>query len=303
MWHYHRSPAVFRGVKIEAAVSEDGQWTLLHDPFNLCCPERQPLYVDWYCGFPVAFRGSHSVRYVRLWSEGADTLPGNHYVEVSVYGRSPDAPSGDLFRPLSGGKVKLEPALPPPFHTASPSPPDNWPDTVESYTETWKRKDRVIVAEGCRLLSHRCKVTVSDPDPMGDPSQVTDGIRSSQSDDNLLNLALGRQWVLIDLGARREIHCVWLWLRDWAWVAHRNVIVQITDDPNQQGTIVLNNDHDGSEGFGRGTDPEWQDINTGRPVTFPPVTGRYVRVRTNGRTIDDVNVFAEVAVYGRDPAR
>ncbi len=304
VWRYHRMPVVFLKTKIEVAESADGPWTSVYNTrADECCGSPDPMYEELYTGFPLILHRPVSARFVRLWSEGSDKFPENHYIEVSVYGRDRSSIPADYFRPLGVGKVKLEPEFPRLLYTAAPSPPPGWKE-VENPAITWKRKDNVVISEGCRLLSHRCPVTVSDPAPLGDPACVTDGVRSSE-DGNMIDMAPGKQWVQIDLGVSCEVHCLWLWLcHKQPWVSCRNVIVQVSDDAvyssNGRGTIVLNADRDGSEGMGKGTDMDWEETINGRPVTFPPARGRYIRVWTNGRTLDDCNIFTEVAVYGKD---
>ncbi len=304
VWRYHRMPVVFRGVKIELAEKEDGPWTTYWNTEPDASGKRSaPLHYETFSGFPFIPRTPPQARFVRLWSEGADQLAENHYVEVAVYGRNPGTLPRDYFRPMGTKKAKLEPERPKQLTTASPAPPPGWPGENIDF-ESWKRYRNVVIAEGCRLLSHHCPVKVSDPEILGDPQWITDGVRSSE-DGNFVDMAPGKQWMLIDLGASREIHCVWLWLNHKIpWVSYKDVIVQITDQPDAPGApgtvTVLNTDTDGSSGIGKGIDSGWVEDIHGRPITFPPVKGRYVKVWTNGRTSDDVNHFTEVAVYGKD---
>lgn len=308
VWHYHRGPMIVRGMKVEVADEETGPWRLIYtvEP-DACCASS--LYEEAHTGYPITMprREMAPARYVRLWSEGSDDLPDNYYAEVAVYGKLHSPKPADYFRPPRAGEVKLEPELPRPLSTGSASPPPGvkW-DGPESFSDLRKRVDNVRIAEGCRLLSLNCPVKVSDKAPLGDPAVITDGIRVSEQA-NMLDLAPGRQWVVIDLGARREIHCLWLWMNYLIpWVACENIIVLVTDNPdepgNANGTYVFNNDRDGSEGFGKGTDPEWAETNYGRPITFPPLKARYVKVWMNGRNVDGLNILTEIAVYGKDIA-
>jgi formylglycine-generating enzyme required for sulfatase activity len=301
IWRSHREPVVFQEVKVEVATSPEGPWeTVFNTNAKECCGTPDPLHMELSTGFPVIVRGGTVAVYVRLWSAGSDKFPENRYLEVSVYGRHREAPPADLFRPVEGGKEKLEPAMPRPWFTMSPhGPPPG--DNVENGKDTRERKDKVFLPPGCRLLSLHCPVKVSDPALLGEPEMVTDGIRTAENME-FIDMAPGKQWVRIDLGASREIHCVWLWLRDrLEVVAYHDVIIQVSDDLNfYESTTVFNNDHDNSSSVGKGTDKEWEEMLYGRPVTFPPVNGRFVRVMTNGRSLDDTNHFTEVAVYGKD---
>jgi formylglycine-generating enzyme required for sulfatase activity len=304
VWRYHRMPVVFRGVKIELAENEAGPWTTLWSTEPDARGKRSaPLHYETFSGFPFVPLTPPLARFVRLWSEGADKLPENHYVEIAVYGRNPGTLPRDYFRPMGTKKVKLEPEMPKPLWSTPPTPRPDWPGVKVDF-DSWKLYQNVVIGEGCRVLSHHCPVKLSDADALGDPQLVTDGKRSSESD-AVVDMAPGKQWVLIDLGTSREIHCVWLWLdHRLAWLSYHDVIVQITDQPDAPGApgtvTVLNTDTDGSSGMGKGTDAGWvEDIN-GRPITIAPAKGRYVKVWTNGRTSDDTNVFTEIAVYGKD---
>ena len=68
---------------------------------------------------------------------------------------------------------------------------------------SWKLYQNVVIGESCRLLSHHCPVKLSDPKALGEPQAITDGQRSAEQE-NLVDMAPGKQWVLIDLGASRE---------------------------------------------------------------------------------------------------
>jgi len=175
----------------------------------------------------------------------------------------------------------------------------------------------ILVPKGCdQLLSRGCKVTSSDPNPIyGELSMVTDGVRDKYLDNHgysrcLIRLVLneGLQWIQIDLGEQKEIYAVWVWHIIAPAVIYKDVIVQISDDPNFVDGVVtiFNNDHDNSAGLGTGKDFEYIETNHGRPIPANGTKGRYVRCYSNGSYsnsgasgIRSHNAYIHVEVFGR----
>jgi hypothetical protein len=86
-------------------------------------------------------------------------------------------------------------------------------------------------------------------------------------------------------------------------VTYRDVVVQVSTDPDfERGvTTVYNNDRDNSSGLGAGQDEEYAETRDGKVINAGGVTGRYVRVYSNGHAGDPMamNRYVEVEVYGR----
>ena len=49
---------------------------------------------------------------------------------------------------------------------------------------------------------------------------------------------------------------------------------------------------------GAGSDPEYREMPSGKPVYFPPVRARYLRLWSSGNTRNNNNHYTEVEVYG-----
>ena len=81
---------------------------------------------------------------------------------------------------------------------------------------------------------------------------------------------------------------------------YRDVIYQLSPhaDFSSEVITVFNNDSDNSAGQGTGRDPEFGLRPDGKPVYFPPVKARYLRLWTNGNNWDRRNQYNEVEVYG-----
>lgn len=160
----------------------------------------------------------------------------------------------------------------------------------------------MVVPAGVRLLSKNCPVTSSDPTPQGELSLITDGERFGD-DGYFAELAPEKQWVQIDLKHSQRLHLIWIWHFHKMPVSVQDVVIQISDDPEfRTSTTVFNTDHDNSSGLGNGKDAAYYTSNNGRPVAFTPVTGRYVRLWSNGADVLENNFYIEVWVYGEPAA-
>lgn len=203
------------------------------------------------------------------------------------------APAPDA---AGGAKITIKPDMPKPLFAGTPLPDSNPPPNLD---KTGKPTLEVAVPEGVTLLSRGKPVTCSDAAPLGELSLITDG--DKQGDDGyFVDILPLKQWVQIDLGESKEIHLLWVWHFHKQAVIYKDVIAQISDDPEfKTSTTVYNNDFDNSSGVGVGTDQSWVETNNGRPMKVNGVKGRYVRFWSNGRNIDDTNQYIEIEVYGK----
>lgn len=141
-------------------------------------------------------------------------------------------------------------------------------------------------------------VTASVEPYLGNLAQVTDGDREP-FDEQAIEMKKGVQWVQVDLGQSFEIHAVAMW-HDHRYIqAFRDVILQVSDDPEFKTgvTTLYNNDQDNSAGLGVGTDREYFELEFGRVVPAKGVKARYVRGYTRGSTLSAVNSWQEIEVY------
>ena len=197
-----------------------------------------------------------------------------------------------------GEVTVIRPEMPKPLFTGPPRP--NYPNVPPNLGELNGRPVmEVTVPRKVMLLSRGAAVTSSDLAPLGELSFVTDG--DKQGDDGyFVDVLPGKQWVQIDLGEAREIWLIWQWKYHKMGVIYNDVIIEVSEDPSfGTSRIVFNNDHDNTSGRGIGSDKSWVETNLGRPIQTNGVRGRYVRLWSNGRNIDDTNHWIEVEVYGR----
>lgn len=165
---------------------------------------------------------------------------------------------------------------------------------------TGKRRGPFYVPKETELLSAGRPVTASDMEPViGEVVFVTDGEKSGE-DGCYVEFGPGLQFVQIDLGASCSIHAILAWHFHSQARVYRDVVVQISDDPDfiEGVTTIFNNDHDNSAGLGIGRDKEYIETNEGRLFDPKGVAGRYVRLYSKGNTSNDMNHIVEVEVYG-----
>ncbi len=165
---------------------------------------------------------------------------------------------------------------------------------------TGKSRAPFMVPVGTKLLSLKRPVTSSDRQPViGELEMITDGEKEG-GDGYFVELGPGKQWVQIDLGARYALHAILAWHYHSQARVYRDVIVQVSDDKDflKGVTTIFNNDHDNSSGLGIGKDKEYIEVAEGRLFDPKGVTGRYVRMYSNGNTVNDLNHYVEVEVYG-----
>jgi len=196
-----------------------------------------------------------------------------------------------------GGTITIKPEMPKPLFAGTPLPENNPPPNLED--PKTKPTLEVQVPEGVTLLSKGKPVTCSDAAPLGELSWITDGDKNGD-DGYFVDILPGKHWVQLDLGESKEIHHIWVWHYHKVAAVYKDVVVQISDDPEfKTSTTVFNNDFDNSAEFGVGTDKSWVETNHGRAMPVKGVKGRYVRLWSNGRNVDDTNHYIEVEVYGK----
>jgi hypothetical protein len=165
---------------------------------------------------------------------------------------------------------------------------------------TGKSRAPFMVPVGTKLLSLKRPVTSSDRQPViGELEMITDGEKEG-GDGYFVELGPGKQWVQIDLGARYALHAIVAWHYHSQARVYRDVIVQVSDDKDflKGVTSIFNNDHDNSSGLGIGKDKEFIEVAEGKLFDPKAVAGRYVRMYSNGNTVNDLNHYVEVEIHG-----
>ena len=126
-----------------------------------------------------------------------------------------------------------------------------------------------------------------------------DGVTDSTSP-NHIDVGEGSKFIVIDLGGPAMVDGlnVWRYYNDVR--QYHDVVYQLstTSDFSADVTTVFNNDANNSTQQGAGSDPEYREGPSGKPVYFPPVRARYLRLWSSGNTLNNDNHYTEVEVYG-----
>jgi hypothetical protein len=203
-------------------------------------------------------------------------------------------PSFGLF---AADEVPLKLELPRPLFVGTPKPVKL--PNLEQPRST--RRPDLMVPAGTQNLSKGKPVTASDNMPViGELTYITDGDKSGD-EGAYIEMGPGVQWVQIDLGAPAKLAAIAVWHFHSQARAYHAVIVQVSNDSEfkKDVTTLFNNDDTNSAKLGVGTDPTYIETYEGRLIEAKGVTGRYVRLYSNGNTSDDLNHYCEVEVYGQ----
>ena len=205
-----------------------------------------------------------------------------------------------MLAPIQAGqgpeKTELKLTLPKPMFIGTPT-------NIKSANlevVTGKSRGPFMVPVGTKLLSQKKAVKSSDMQPViGEMEMITDGEKEG-GDGYFVEIAPGKQWVQVDLGASAALHAILVWHYHSQARVYRDVIVQVSDDKDflKGVTTIFNNDHDNTSGLGIGKDKEYIEVAEGRLFDPKGIKGRYVRCFSNGNTSNDLNHYVEIEVYG-----
>jgi len=192
---------------------------------------------------------------------------------------------------LAQDKVPLKTDLPKPLFVGTPVP-----ITVATEPKQEKWVDFEVPAGSVNLAKDK-KVTASDSDPVtGTLDLVTDGDKEGD-EGSWVELAPGKQWVQIDLEKTSAIAAVIVWHYHAQERVYRDVVVQISDDPNFAAGVTTIYDNSSA-----GKEQPYIETRFGKLIDAKGAKGRYVRLYSNGNTTDKMNHYIEVEVWGKPAA-
>lgn len=199
------------------------------------------------------------------------------------------------------GKVPLLIKLPAPAFKGTPKDIQ-----LSSYVEPLSDKPRppMLVPPGLKNIAPGAKITCSDKNATADAlAKIVDGDKEA-SEQSIIYLRKGTQWVQMDFGSPQQIFAVVIWHAHNSSKVYHDVIVQTADDQDflQNVKTIFNNDQDNTSGLGVGTDREYFETNEGKLIDTKGATARYMRFYTKGSTESALNEYTEIEVYGR-PAK
>src|SRR5215469_628800 len=200
-----------------------------------------------------------------------------------------------------GDKVPLMIKLPSPAFKGTPKDIQ-----LSAYVEPLSDKPRppMMVPPGLKNIAQGAKITCSDKNATAEAlAKVTDGDKEA-SEQSIIYLRKGTQWIQMDFGSPQEIFAVVIWHAHNSAKVYHDVIVQIADDQDflQNVKTIFNNDQDNSSGLGVGTDREYFETHEGKLIDTKGITARYLRFYSKGSTESALNEYTEIEVYGR-PAK
>jgi hypothetical protein len=206
----------------------------------------------------------------------------------------------DTSKPPADDRVDLVITLPQPRFAETPK---NLPKGLTEIEPPFTSPRPALQVEpGLSNVALGKPVTASDDFPAaGEPPLVTDGDKEALEGRSLV-LGPKQQWVTIDLGQPFEIHAIAIWRNHRVPHIYYDVIVELAGEEDEDfidGSIVFNNDRDGSAGKGVGEDlPYWEGFE-GKLIPVDRKVARYVRVYSSGSTHNMLNSINEVEVYGK----
>jgi hypothetical protein len=197
--------------------------------------------------------------------------------------------------------VPLTPKLPAPAFVGTPK--DTVPNSnVEPISD--KPRPPMMVPKDVVNLAPGKKITCSDANAQPDAlAKLTDGNKEA-AEASITLLRKGLQWVQFDLDQDNEIFAILLWHAHDSAKIYRQVVVQISDDPEFKNDVktVFNNDAANDSKLGAGTDRQYYETYEGKLIPVKALKGRYVRFYSHGSTDSAMNEYTEVEIYGR-PAK
>jgi hypothetical protein len=206
----------------------------------------------------------------------------------------------DLSKTDSSALVPLKLKLPDPVFAGTPK---DAPVGVDMEPMPTNAPSMMIPADVRNVASGK-KITSSDKSVSAAAlAKINDGNKEA-TDESVVFLRKGLQWVEFDLGAPHEIFAVTFWHAHETAKVYRSVIVQVADDADFTGNVLTlyNNDRDNSAGLGAGTNRQYFESYIGKTVDAKGMKARYVRLYSHGSTESAINEYTEVEIYGR-PAK
>ncbi len=293
VWHFHKEDRIFFDVVVQVADDPDFI-TNVRTLFNNDIDNSSGLgvgknmhYIETYQGNLIDAKGVRA-RYVRLYSNGNNANDLNHYIEVEVYG-IPVEPDAKL--------IPLDIKLPEPWFSTFPK----YKGVPNLEKLSVKPRPPFLAPIGTKNVALGKPVTSTNPLPIiGDLKMITDG-KKECTDYSFVELSPGLQSITIDLETIHNIFAILTWHYQRRDRVYFDVIVQVADDPNfiKNVRTLFNNDIDNTAGFGIGKDKHYLETHEGRLVNAKGARVRYVRLYSNGNTVNELNYYTEVEVYGK----
>lgn len=174
---------------------------------------------------------------------------------------------------------------------------------LTSHMEPLSDKPRppMMVPAGLKNIAKDAKITSSDKNATSDMlAKIVDGDKEP-SEESIIYLRKGTQWVQMDFGSPQQIFAIVIWHAHNSSKVYHDVVVQSSDDPDFVSNVktIFNNDYDNTSGLGVGNDKEYFETREGKLIDAKGVKARYLRFYSKGSTESALNEYTEIEVYGR----
>jgi hypothetical protein len=196
--------------------------------------------------------------------------------------------------------VPLKIKLPAPAFIGTPSDGPADPN-VEALST--KPRPPIMVPPGVSNVALGKKVITSDTNALPENlMKITDGNKES-SEEAVVTLRRGPQWVQIDLGSPYALYAVTIWHTHDAPKVYHGVVLQVADNAafTENVRTLFNDDRKNLNNLGVGTDREYFESNEGKLIETHGAKAQFVRLYSSGSTQSRLNEYTEVEVYGRPP--
>jgi len=218
---------------------------------------------------------------------------------ASIHQKHISAAASSLPETTESGLVRLEIKLPTPVYNGTKEP-----IRVNNLRKlSIGERPPFLAPIGTTNIALGKAVASTDDNPIiGEIEMITDGDKEA-ADGSYVELGPLRQHVTIDLSAIHEIYAVIIWHYHKLPRVYFDVVVQVADDRDFITNVrtLFNNDIDNSAGFGIGTDMHYIETYEGELIDClsKGIKARYVRLYSNGNSVNDLNHYIEVEVYGK----
>jgi hypothetical protein len=208
--------------------------------------------------------------------------------------------AGGVFQAVAEDMEPLPIVLPPP---AMKGTPQAMPTNTTALPLDDKPRPAFLAPKGAANAALGKPVTASDPNLIsGELKQITDGKKQAY-EENVVTLRRGLRWVQIDLQGEYKLYAIMIWHDFTTPIVCRDVVVQVSDDPEfiTGVTTVFNNDQKNNAGLGLGTDREYFEnslTGAGKLIDAKETKGRYVRCYSKGSTDSALNTYIEIEAWG-----
>ena len=190
--------------------------------------------------------------------------------------------------------------LPPP---AMKGTPQALPTDTTALPLTSDPRPPFLAPKGVVNVALHKPVTASDTNLInGTLAQITDG-KKEAFEENVVTLRRGLRWIQIDLQSEYKLYAIVIWHDFTIPLVYRDVVVQLSDDPEFKTGVqtIFNNDQKNASGLGLGTDREYFEnslTGAGKLIDAKGIQARYIRCYSKGSTDSALNSYIEVEAFG-----